>query len=191
MGFFFPLSPSPFLFFFFFFISAIYLLFLTGLTKCWKRGMFLPPRQVAAHTQAPVSYYRLHSLCYERFLLSGVEMSKRFSAQLQKPVGLFFFIIRLQNVEKKKTWQFKTRKKRLKKKILCLPNQVWPASLNQETINRCYFLFYFFCEFCVCQFVKRTSDRDVFFYPCKTKVHSFCRLPPAWTNIPVHYSVVI
>lgn len=65
--------------------------------------MFLPPRQVAAHTQAPVSYYRLHSLCYERFLLSGVEMSKRFSAQLQKPVGLFFFffIIRLQNVEKK------------------------------------------------------------------------------------------
>lgn len=68
--------------------------------------MFLPPRQVAAHTQAPVSYYRLHSLCYERFLLSGVEMSKRFSAQLQKSTKtsrtfFFFFIIRLQNVEKK------------------------------------------------------------------------------------------
>lgn len=104
MGFFFPFSFA--FSFLFFFISAIYLLFLTGLTKCWKRGMFLPPRQVAAHTQAPVSYYRLHSLCYERFLLSGVEMSKRFSAQLQKSTKtsrtfFFFFIIRLQNVEKK------------------------------------------------------------------------------------------
>lgn len=116
-AFFFPLSPSPFLFFFFFFISAIYLLFLTGLTKCWKRGMFLPPRQVAAHTQAPVSYYRLHSLCYERFLLSGVEMSKRFSAQLQKPVGLFFFFYHPSSeCRKKKNLTIQDPQKKVEKK---------------------------------------------------------------------------
>lgn len=76
-----------------------------------------------------------------------------------------FFFYHPSSECRKKNLTIQDPQKKVEKKILCLPNQVWPASLNQETINRCYFLFYFFLwVLCVSICQTHLRPRRVFFF---------------------------
>lgn len=166
MGFFFPFSFAFSFLFFFSSVQSIYYFSLVWLNAgregCFFRLGRSPP------THKPLSVTTVFTLCVTSvFFCQVLRCQKGFLRSyknLQKPVGLFFFYHPSSEC-RKKNLTIQDPQKKVEKKILCLPNQVWPASLNQETINRCYFLFYFFLwVLCVSICQTHLRPRRVFFF---------------------------